>query len=56
MLGMSKVVVPPECGVTIHVNDPISILELEKDPDRDDLRTIATRYRLSLLAPELSKV
>lgn len=44
----NKVIIPPECGVTIHVNDPISIMELEKDPEMDDLRTVATNYRLAL--------
>jgi len=44
----NKVIVPPECAVTIHVNDPVALLELEKDSERDDLRTVATIYRLAL--------
>jgi hypothetical protein len=46
--AINKVIVPPECTVTLHINDPISIMELEKDPDRDELRTVATSYRQSL--------
>jgi len=44
----NKVRVPPECSCSISVTDPVSILQLEKDSERDDLRTVATHYRLAL--------
>jgi len=46
----NKIIVPPECCVTIHINDPISIMELEKDAEREDIRTVAANYRLALTA------
>merc|ERR1719343_605673 len=40
------VVVPPGIQVTVHVHDPIPVMELEKSTDgSDDIRTVATKYK-----------
>merc|ERR1719163_1516372 len=40
---------PPGIQVTVHVRDPISIMELEKSSvGADDIRTVATEYKQAL--------
>jgi hypothetical protein len=43
------VVVPPGVQITVHVNDPIPAMELEKSAiGADDIRTIASEYKQAL--------
>jgi len=49
LYGVNKVALPPGMQVTVHVHDPIPIMELERDPDRDDLRSLATSYKRALV-------
>eukprot|EP00747_Dinoflagellata_sp_TGD_P098218 gnl/TRDRNA2_/TRDRNA2_167378_c0_seq2.p1 gnl/TRDRNA2_/TRDRNA2_167378_c0~~gnl/TRDRNA2_/TRDRNA2_167378_c0_seq2.p1 ORF type:complete len:939 (+),score=174.64 gnl/TRDRNA2_/TRDRNA2_167378_c0_seq2:112-2928(+) len=43
-----KVVIPPGVRITVHVHDPVSIMELER-MGQDDIRTLATEYKQALI-------
>jgi len=47
--GEKTVTIPPVVEVTLHVNDLVPVMELEKMSDgSDDLRTVATAYKQAI--------